>query len=401
MKRIAILCDGTWNRADAEEPTNVVKVAQALRPIDPTGIVQVPIYIQGVGTGEGVTRTSRFLDKTLGGAFGRGLLDNLVEAYRHIVFLYEPGDEVFIFGFSRGAYTARSLAGFLRSSGIVPRHMMEKIPLAVNRYRTIGNPDYHPATEDSHAFRTKELCSTVATSTDEQDWRERNGYEQGPLFRINYVGVWDSVGALGVPAQIPIIGPMTQKKYRFHDASLSSMVASARHAVAIDEHRAAFLPTNWDNVETLTTESGRTDRPYRQEYFAGDHGSVGGGGDITGLSSIALDWVIQGALEAGLSFDGTFLAETRKQFDPDAPLRNFSNPKSNLIDKLMRRNKTHRKGPASITDVHSAALQRWVKEVKSSGVKPYRPKTLEHLKEDIIAWHAEETGQDKGDTRIA
>src|SRR6056297_589886 len=98
MKRIVILCDGTWNRSDSKTPTNVVRLAQTLVPVDTLGVVQVPIYIQGVGTGEGVTRLARFQDRVLGGAFGFGLLENIEEAYRHLVFLYEPGDEIHIFG---------------------------------------------------------------------------------------------------------------------------------------------------------------------------------------------------------------------------------------------------------------------------------------------------------------
>ena len=400
MKRIVILCDGTWNSADAETPTNVVKLAQALRPIDPTGIVQVPIYIQGVGNGEGVTRLSRLLDKTLGGAFGLGLLEKVVDAYRHLVFLYEPGDEVYVFGFSRGAYTARSLVGFLRSSGIVPRDEIQKISTAVTRYRQRDKDEFHPSSEESHKFRAYELHSYVATSPKEQSWRETEGIEPGPLLLVEYVGVWDSVGALGVPAHIPVLGRLTQRKYRFHDAQLSSMVKSARHAVAIDEHRPAFLPTNWDNVDKLNSKSGSSERPYREEYFAGDHGSVGGGGDITGLSSITLAWIMEGAMACGLNFSATHIAENEKQFDPEAPLRNFKNPRSGIFDKLMRRNPINRKGPALVRDINIAARNRWVKETKAHGTQPYRPKTLEHLRNDIIAWHAQETGQDGEDTRL-
>ena len=178
MKRIVILCDGTWNRTDTDTPTNVVKTAQALKPIDAVGVVQIPLYIPGVGTGEGITQLSRWSDKVLGGALGWGLMENVVEAYRHLAFIYEPGDEIFIFGFSRGAYTARSLTGFLRSSGIVPRDDIQLIPAAVKRYRTLDDDNLHPNTDDSHRFRTETLKSRVATSPKEVTWRAENGKEE-------------------------------------------------------------------------------------------------------------------------------------------------------------------------------------------------------------------------------
>lgn len=121
MKRIVVLCDGTWNETDDATPTNVVRLAQALAPRNGDGVAQIPVHIDGVGTGEGITWISRFLDKKLGGALGWGLTANVLEAYRNLVFLHEPGDELYVFGFSRGACTARSLAGFLRSTGILPR----------------------------------------------------------------------------------------------------------------------------------------------------------------------------------------------------------------------------------------------------------------------------------------
>ena len=104
---------------------------------------------------------------------------------------------------------------------------------------------------------------------------------------------WDSVGALGVPAHIPILGEWAKRRCRFHGAALSSMVSAARHAVAIDERCRSFEPTRWTNVAELNAEAGDPEaEPYRKLFFAGDHGSIGSGGDIRDLSSIALSWVI-------------------------------------------------------------------------------------------------------------
>ncbi|MDJ0820220.1 MAG: DUF2235 domain-containing protein [Paracoccaceae bacterium] len=392
MKRIVILCDGTWNRTDTPTPTNVVKTAQALKPIDAVGVVQIPLYIPGVGTGEGITKLSRFADKVLGGALGWGLMENVADAYRHLVFIYEPGDEIYVFGFSRGAYTARSLTGFLRSSGIIARDDIHMIPKAVKRYRTLGDDNLHPNTDDSHRFRADTLKSRVATSQKEIDWRAANGRETVPLLKVVYLGVWDSVGALGVPAHIPLLGSLTARKYRFHDANLSSMVKSARHAIAIDEHRKSFLPTKWENVDPLNAESGSADRPYREEYFLGDHGSVGGGGDITDLSDIALEWMLDGAMECGLQFSAQHLSAVTQGCDPMGPLRNTKEAPTGGMNWLMRRNPIDRPGPDSLTEVHPSVMKRWTAEAKSPDFEPYRPKTLRNVEPEIVAWYIDQTG---------
>jgi uncharacterized protein (DUF2235 family) len=335
MKRIVILCDGTWNRSDSKTPTNVVQLAQAVEPIDPCGIVQVPIYIQGVGTGEGVSSLSRTLDALLGGAFGWGLLENIGEAYRHLVFLYEPGDEIYIFGFSRGAYTARSLTGFIRSTGIINRDDLSRIPDAIRRYRTLNDPARtHPGSEESHLFRA-EISPRVVTSQKEADWRTQRGMPRAPVLNIAFLGVWDSVGALGVPAHIPLLGEWAKRRYRFHDADLSSMVRAARHAVALDERRRSFAPTRWTNVAKLNAEAlDPAKEPYRELFFAGDHGSVGGGGDIRDLSSIALRWIMDGASDAGLAFNAQRVQAIGADENPMGPLRNTRQPPTGFVNWL-------------------------------------------------------------------
>ena len=121
MKRIVIACDGTWNRLDARYPTNVAKLAQAVLPEGPDGVAQVVCHLDGVGTGRGTGRVAQATDRVLGGLIGEGLMATLEAAYRFLVFAYAPGDEVMLLGFSRGAYTARSLAGLVRSCGILER----------------------------------------------------------------------------------------------------------------------------------------------------------------------------------------------------------------------------------------------------------------------------------------
>ncbi|SLN74567.1 hypothetical protein ROJ8625_04062 [Roseivivax jejudonensis] len=266
MKRIVILCDGTWNRSDSKTPTNVVQLGQAVAPVATDGTVHVPIYIQGVGTGEGVTRLSRKLDAVLGGAFGWGLLDNIAEAYRHLVFLYKPGDEIYIFGFSRGAYTARSLTGFIRSTGIVNRDSLNLIPEAISRYRTLDQPKRtHPSSNASHDFRAR-LSPRVVTREVETDWRSAKGMPDVPRLRINFLGVWDSVGALGVPAHIPVLGngrndaiAFTTRTFRAwlcpHATPLHSM-NGANHS---NRHIGRTSPSSIKRAGTQTLNSTRND----------------------------------------------------------------------------------------------------------------------------------------------
>lgn len=402
MKRIIILCDGTWNTSDSKTPTNVVQLAQAINPVDPDGSVQVPIYIQGVGAGEGVTSLSRQLDAVLGGAFGWGLLENIEEAYRHLVLLFEPGDEVYIFGFSRGAYTARSLTGLIRSTGIVNRASLNCIPEAIRRYRTLDKSDRtHPNSDESHAFRAR-LSPDVVTSRRETHWRVKERLPEAPLLEIKFLGVWDSVGALGVPAHIPILGEWAKRRYRFHDADLSSMVSAARHAVAIDERRRSFEPTRWTNVARLNAEAPNPlAEPYREVFFLGDHGSVGGGGDIRDLSSIALRWMIEGAIEAGLSFNPKRLEAIRAHENPMGQLRNTKQPPRGFVNWLTRLFPKDRTGPTSMAELHPSVIARLAAEATLTGREPYRPGSLNGVYDEIAMELDQAVGEEEPLKRVA
>ena len=384
MKRIVILCDGTWNRFDSLTPTNVVRLAQILSPMDPAGVAQVPIYLNGVGAGSGVTKAARFADRILGGALGWGLLENVVEAYRQLVFLFEPGDEIFIFGFSRGAYTARSLTGFIRSTGIIGRDDLNLIPRAVRRYRTKGDADLAPRSPRSHEFRANTMRSCVATSQGERDWRRQNDAPDVPLLRVAYLGVWDSVGALGVPRDVPLLGARAARKYEFHDARLSRMVRSARHAVALDETRRAFEPTHWTNISDLNRSARPSATPpYQELFFAGDHGSVGGGGNITALSSIALGWIIEGAQAAGLAFDTSRLASLEAEKDPFGPLCCNSIPSGGILNWITRLGPRVRTGPTTSEALHASVVTRFSGRPGQDISEIYRPDSLRAMRKDL------------------
>lgn len=388
MKRIVIFCDGTWNTASAEHPTNVVLLSRALMPVDTDDIPQIPIYVPGVGSGRrGVTALGRWSDQVLGGIMGLGLMENVVEAYLHLVFLYEPGDEIFIFGFSRGAYTARSLTGLIRSTGILDRSRLNLLDEVVTRYRA-GTEDTHPRTEASRAFRLR-VSPHVMTSEGDRALYEAHAKTHGlippELLRLAYLGVWDTVGALGIPSRFGF-SRLWNRRFAFHDAKLSSLVSAARHAVALDERRREFEPTLWDNILDLNADSDPADPPYQERHFAGDHGSVGGGGDITALSSIALAWIMEGAARQGLAFDAGVMAEFVREQDPFGPLRNRSAPDTGLLARLMRRAGRDRPGPRALEDLHPAVLDRWAFEAKDRAWEPYRPGSLRALERELQGW---------------
>jgi uncharacterized protein (DUF2235 family) len=278
MKRIAVFCDGTWNRPDQEDggvpsPTNVVKLHQAVLSRSADGTEQVTEYLKGVGTGPG-------LDRLLGGALGEGLAENVRRAYAAVVARYEPGDELFFFGFSRGAYTARSLAGMVRNAGVLRRDRAHMVPEADALYRR-RDPGSHPAAVQAQRFRRE------------------NSHET----RIRFVGVWDTVGSLGIPGALSFIA---RKRYAFHDHKLSSWVDNAFHAVAVDERRKPFAPTMWIAPPAANQR-------VEQTWFAGVHSNVGGGYRDACLSDRALLWMADRAAECGLAVDPSRLP------DRDAP----------------------------------------------------------------------------------
>ena len=259
-KRIIICSDGTWNNPEQKHVTNVVRTARAILPVDRRGIPQLVFYDWGVGS-EGV------VSKLAGGALGKGLDKNIQDAYRFIVHNYVNGDDIYLFGFSRGAYTTRSTAGLIRNVWILEKIHAGRIPEAYKLYRQTSKPDTARAIQ----FRKKYFRTA----------------------RIRFVGVWDTVGALGIPSRI--LRHMNEKKYAFHDTSLSRIIDHACHAVAINEKRRDFIPTLWRRPP-------RAGQVIEQLWFVGVHCNVGGGYEEKGLSDTALEWLWGRATSEGLKF---------------------------------------------------------------------------------------------------
>ena len=272
MKRLVICCDGTWNRPDAKHVTNIEKIARTVQTdlASTGGVQQLVLYLSGVG-GAGY-----HTDRLLGGAFGLGLFHNVLAGYRFLSLNYEPGDEIYVFGFSRGAYTARSLAGMVAKVGLLTRRALvqEKLPEAVERYKGV----------DSEAGK-----KGASTAEFKRDFCH-------PDTPIHFIGVFDTVGALGVPGAL-------RRRHQFHDVKLGAAVKNARQALAVDEQRMKFEPCLWDAVDETCCEDPRV----KQVWFEGCHSDVGGGFKDTGLSDTALLWIVAEANEQGLAFDEELL----------------------------------------------------------------------------------------------
>jgi uncharacterized protein (DUF2235 family) len=379
VKRIVFFCDGTWNRADAARPTAIVRLAQAVTPSAADGIKQVVFYQQGVGTGRGTSGLARGMDRFLGGALGWGLEDNIIEAYRNLVFCYEPGDQIFIFGFSRGAYTARSLAGLIRKAGILPRDKVHLVGQAMDLYRQRGR-DKAPDRDAVMAERAA-LSPDVATSQADIEWRlsqMRMARDGTPpiLVQIRYMGVLDTVGALGLPSVLGIFARLVNDRYAFHDTDLSHLVMAARHAVAIDERRVLYPPALWGNLDALNGDQSGPDRPYQQLWFAGVHGVLGGSGPVPGLSAFPAGWIAEGARGQGLEFDRAALQAITAAADPvaDAGAMVQRRGLPNLCGLLL----ADREGPRRAADVAEAARLRVIR------MGGYQPGALRRVRRDLF-----------------
>jgi uncharacterized protein (DUF2235 family) len=266
-KRLIVCYDGTWNDADnGGNPTNVTRLARAIPPIGDDGVPQIVYYESGVGTG--------VLDSVIGGAFGIGLEKNIRNGYLFLAHNYcgskdhsvgdedHVPDEIYVFGFSRGAYTARSLCGFIGScKGLLRPNALHKLERAWKFYRTKPS--------DRNKF---EHYEDIENSVRKEA-------------SIKCLGIWDTVGALGIPGGW--FQGRNQRRYGFHDTELSRLVENAFHAVAIDEMRGPFVPSLWQRPKRDIYN-----QVVEQVWFPGVHSNVGGSYPDTDLADLTLRWMM-------------------------------------------------------------------------------------------------------------
>jgi len=275
MKRLIVCCDGTWNNPGQEEngipaPTNVFKIHNAIVDSD-GGIDQLRYYHPGVG-GEEIGKMAEIL----GGLLGAGIDRHICSAYQWLATEYAPGDEIYLYGFSRGAFTVRSLCAFL-GKGLLD---LREVPSAEGWSRV-------------HAAYEKGYRIDGSTKSDwARDWKFHHDGQAAP---VHFLGVWDTVGALGVPDDFEILNLFDRpSRWRFHDMELGAHVRTGRHAMAMDDMRSSFTVARWSN---------RHEHPGAKEiWFPGVHSDVGGGYADNSLSDGALRWMIEESKAAGLVF---------------------------------------------------------------------------------------------------
>jgi hypothetical protein len=271
VRRLVVCCDGTWQ--NVAQDSNVIRLHTAV--VTPDGDPE-PLYVKGVG----VSRNP--VDKLRGGLIGAGLSTGVTDGYAWLVRHHRPGDEIAVFGFSRGAYTARSLAGMIGRVGLVDGTGLDDagIAAAVERAYT--------------RYRDVDAAAGDTSWSSGLSLAYRPGDPDHP---VRFIGVWDTVGALGIPSYIGIPDLFgSRRRYEFLDVTLNPYIPHARHAVSLDEMRGPFRPALWRGVAP--------GRDVKQVWFPGDHCDVGGGHIQKGLSDGALDWMMREATDAiGLEFD--------------------------------------------------------------------------------------------------
>ena len=378
MKRLIYCLDGTANEYDDAYPTNVVIMDKSIGEND-NGIKQIKYYHEGVGTDT--------WESILGGAFGYGLFDNVIDSYKHLCEHYEQGDEIYIFGFSRGAFTARSFAGLIGYCGVLSFENLSELNTVKKYYkdRLTTNKDKIEKFNKWRMENSKLVCAN------DEDYTYRRGHLDNQevipaILKIKYIGIWDTVKTLGFI-----------KKYDWHDANLSSHVEYARHAIALDERREKFNVTKWDNVNELNrlaNKKGKKGTPYQQLWFPGTHGSVGGGGVHRGLSDEAFQWIREGAKEAGLKFIDNGDAEIFSLkpnaldwiYNSTGEDDTWNKQAKSLFLKVVYKatGTIDRDGPLSLDELHQTVKIRFLaKEKYLPENKLYRPESLSILEEEL------------------
>ena len=358
-KNIIICSDGTGNTAIKDRGTNVFKLYEAIdlngHRTNPELTPQVALYDDGVGT-------ESFLPlKLLGGAFGYGMKRNVLKLYTGLVRIYDPGDRIYLFGFSRGAFTVRTLAGFISKCGILDWNrlattddMTKAVAAAYRTYR-----------EGYRTWLWRMLHAKSPLDVRQAAERSIEEFKAGTKALdadIHFVGVWDTVDSVGGPFHISDVINAFIHRFKFPDYKLSTKIQHAVQALSIDDARAAFEPRLWEADSNL-----------EQVWFAGVHSNVGGGYPKQGMSLVTLAWMMQKASQRELRFlsdDHNRYWEhgnvDDKLYDSRAGLGVFYRWKPRDMQGLWEKQKA-----GSLPKVHLSVLERI-----AHGTEGYAPGTL-------------------------
>ncbi|KZT67903.1 hypothetical protein DAEQUDRAFT_728392 [Daedalea quercina L-15889] len=293
MKRIIVACDGTGqsaSRGDLSVSTNVNRLGHALlNDTEKTGVEQIVFYQSGVGT-EDLGTAGNLVQ----GAIGEGIENNIADGYNFVMNNYLPGDELFIFGFSRGAFTARVLANFIARVGVFSK-----------RYSWAFKPAFKAYADGPAAFAEYLKNLALNVERDEKYWKPAKGKYVPRVFKvtIKVVGCWDTVASLGIPYHPFTNAGGVTGKYQYYDGSLVPGIEHAFHALGLDEYRGPFTPTLWYLPED---KEAAASVDLRQCWFPGVHTNVGGGYPDQAIADLTLAWMID-LCRPYLDFDQAYI----------------------------------------------------------------------------------------------
>ncbi|MGX6648361.1 DUF2235 domain-containing protein [Maricaulaceae bacterium MS644] len=348
MKHLIVCCDGTWQTLRQKTPTNIALLAMYLSGANTAadsarGAHQIVYYDSGVGAAFDAD-DDNFMDgvkdkltRMLGGAIGDGLEEKIFDAYRFLACNYEPGDKIYVFGFSRGAFTARSLCGLIYASGLVSRNRLDWIDEAYEMYRSEA---VKPDDKEARDFRAS----------------------HGARVPVEMLGCFDTVGMNGMPNlfdNLPF-DRFFNRSHGFHDCKINHTVKRARHACALDEDRKLF-------PLTAMRPSGKApDDQVVEMWFPGHHGGVGGGErEARPFADAALLWMVREAEAAGLTFNPDLADIARPN-----PLAAMPRPKG--LQRPGNRSRTLPK-PVAKVRLHQSVKARYF------AMQDWRPESLAPL----------------------
>jgi len=339
-KNIIVMSDGTGQEGGKGNNSNIYKLFNMLTDRTPK---QTAFYDRGVGTGA---------RKIISMVTGLGFSKNIQDGYRFIFENYEAGDRIFLFGFSRGAATVRSLSSFIHYFGILPQSRPELISQA---YRIYKIKDRQRRERKANAFIARHHTMWV---------------------RVHFLGCYDTVAALGFP--IPLLSAILDRfplfRHKFHDFHLSKSVENAYHALAIDDERKVFHPVLWQ-AETEPYQS------VKQVWFCGMHTDVGGGYKEQQLSDISLNWMVDMAKSHGL-----LLYRYHKVSIEEEINGTMHNSRGSCISKLFsKQTRSWDSGRTDLPHIHESVFQR-INNASNSSSPPYEP-WITKVKHDIEPWN--------------
>jgi uncharacterized protein (DUF2235 family) len=341
-KKLVVCCDGTWNTPRTE--TNIFRTYRFLRerlgtPTEVTrkdgvrtcsgraadGSEVVLFYDAGIG--------SEWYSRLLGGGAGVGLSDNVRDAYHFLGHNFVPDSDIYLFGFSRGAYTARSLCGFIKAAGLLDKPSVQDVwRVYMDRYVTPAHTSPGVVARPS-GWDLDRIRGWLAEKAGDAVGRLGTDVATLPTHgdvKIKFIGVYDTVGALGVP--IPAAAHVNEPIVGFHNTTLGDTVENAVQALAVDEKRGPYVPAVWTQAADAAALAGQS---VLQVWFPGVHSDIGGGYHDKGIGDITWDFMMRQAADKGLVIDPNVRTPDVKLDALPAQHESFDRTWQDLSEKFM------------------------------------------------------------------